>query len=179
MRKLSIPLIIVVTLASLTGFFVVKVSAQCGKVKFRGTVATDEEWGVFVCYGSYWCYVIVEEILYDPNSTLSLGYAVSVCYSESLSLKVGDYVECYGCYWILGACPFQYCGYVACKEDPYYVTVISPVPVGGYSVPINKYTLLTPIAAHIALTAILTAILITIKRKTKEEQNNPRNKHKR
>jgi hypothetical protein len=40
------------------------------------------------------------------------------------------------------------------------------VPVGGYSYPINKYTLLTPIATHIALIAILTTIFITIKRKT-------------
>jgi parallel beta-helix repeat protein len=43
------------------------------------------------------------------------------------------------------------------------------VPVGGYSYPINKYTLLTPIATHIALIAILTATFIKVKRKTKRE----------
>jgi len=48
------------------------------------------------------------------------------------------------------------------------ITVAS-VPVGGYSVPINKYTLLTPIATHIALIAILTTIFITVKRKAKRK----------
>jgi len=46
---------------------------------------------------------------------------------------------------------------------------VSAVPVGGYSYPINKYTLLTPIATHIALIAILTTIFITIKRKAKRK----------
>ena len=46
---------------------------------------------------------------------------------------------------------------------------VAAVPVGGYSYPINKYTLSTPIATHIALTAILTAIFTTIKRKTKRK----------
>jgi len=46
---------------------------------------------------------------------------------------------------------------------------VSAVPVGGYSYPVNKYTLLTPIATHIALTAILTTIFTTIKRKAKRK----------
>ena len=46
---------------------------------------------------------------------------------------------------------------------------VSAVPVGGYSVPINKYTSLTPIATHIALIAILTTIFITVKRKAKRK----------
>jgi len=46
---------------------------------------------------------------------------------------------------------------------------VATVPVGGYSYPINKYTLLTPIATHIALIAILTTIFITIKRKRKRK----------
>jgi hypothetical protein len=50
---------------------------------------------------------------------------------------------------------------------------VATVPVGGYSYPINKYTLLTPIATHIALIAILTAIFITIKRKTTKKTKKP------
>jgi len=46
---------------------------------------------------------------------------------------------------------------------------VSAVPVGGYSYPINKYILLRPIATHIALIAILTTILITVKRKAKRK----------
>jgi hypothetical protein len=46
---------------------------------------------------------------------------------------------------------------------------VATVPVGGYAYSINKYTLLTPIATHIALIAILTTIFITIKRKTKRK----------
>ena len=46
---------------------------------------------------------------------------------------------------------------------------VATVPVGGYSYPINKYTLLTPIATHIALIAILTATFIIVKRKAKRK----------
>ena len=55
---------------------------------------------------------------------------------------------------------------------------VSAVPVGGYSIPIQIPTTAQPATIHIALLTILTAIFITLKRKTKEEQNIPRNKHK-
>jgi len=47
---------------------------------------------------------------------------------------------------------------------------VATVPVGGYSYLINKYTLSTPIATHIALIAIITVIFITTKRKTKKKR---------
>ena len=46
----------------------------------------------------------------------------------------------------------------------------SAVPVGGYSIPINvSMTTTKPVTSYIALLTILTAILITIKRKTKKK----------
>ncbi len=49
------------------------------------------------------------------------------------------------------------------------VSVI-PVPVGGYSVPIKGYTAEKPLTLYLALTAILTTIFITIKRKTHKKK---------
>jgi len=95
-------------------------SAMNGEVKFRGVVATNEEWGEFVCSGSYYCNVTIEEILYDLNNTLSLEDEVTICYNQSLSLEIGDQVECYGYYWKSGGPP-QCVGRVACIGDDYYV----------------------------------------------------------
>lgn len=91
------------------------------EVKFRGTVTADEQWG-WTCYHSYYCDVEIQEILENPNGTLVLNEIVTVCYADSLSLKVGDYVECFGidcrnCSY----CPKQYIYKIACKTDPYYV----------------------------------------------------------
>jgi len=128
MRKLSILLIILlISVVVPLDFFDMEVNGELfgGEVKFRGVVATDERWGDFVCYGSYYCDVIIEEILYDPNNTLLLGYNVSVCYGQSLTLKVGDRVESYGFYYKWGG-PLQCIGYVCCNEDPYYVSLSIP-----------------------------------------------------
>lgn len=46
---------------------------------------------------------------------------------------------------------------------------VSAVPVGGYSIPIQLPTTAKPVNAYFALLTILTAILITIKRKTKKK----------
>jgi parallel beta-helix repeat protein len=46
---------------------------------------------------------------------------------------------------------------------------VTTVPVGGYSVPIQLPTTANPATIHIALLTILTAIFITIKRKTKRK----------
>jgi parallel beta-helix repeat protein len=48
-------------------------------------------------------------------------------------------------------------------------TTVTTVPVGGYSVPIQLPTTANPATIHIALLTILTAIFITIKRKTKRK----------
>jgi hypothetical protein len=95
-------------------------SSSSGEVKFRGFATSAEEWGDFVCYGSYYCNASVGEILSDPNNTLSIGNVVTVCYNDSLSIKVGDYVECYGYYW-KGLGPLQCVGKICCKNDGYYV----------------------------------------------------------
>ena len=47
--------------------------------------------------------------------------------------------------------------------------VVSTVPVGGYSIPIQLPTTAKPVTLHIALLTILTALFITIKRKTKRK----------
>jgi parallel beta-helix repeat protein len=46
---------------------------------------------------------------------------------------------------------------------------VTAVPVGGYSIPIHVRTNTEPIIPYIALTAILTATFIKVKRKTKRE----------
>ena len=47
--------------------------------------------------------------------------------------------------------------------------VVATVPVGGYSVPIQLPTIAKPVTPYIALLTILTAMFITIKRKTKRK----------
>lgn len=100
--------------------FTIHITGNCGEVRLAGLVATDEEWGNFVCYGSYYCNVTVGEILYDANNTLSLGDVVAICYNESLSLGIGDQIECYGIYHKRSG-PLQCIGRVDCRSDPYYV----------------------------------------------------------
>ncbi len=122
-RKISLILTLIINILVVFIFAYATQKAQAsdvGEVKFRGHVTTDEQWGEAVCYGSYYCNVTVEEILYDPNNTLTINDIVTVCYNQSLSLKVGDWAECYGYYWKnLG--PMQYVGIVCCKNNDYYV----------------------------------------------------------
>jgi hypothetical protein len=47
--------------------------------------------------------------------------------------------------------------------------VVSTVPVGGYSIPIQQSTSAKPLTLHIALLTILTALFITIKQKTRRK----------
>lgn len=102
--------------------FSVAADSEYGKeVKFRGVAVTDEEWGETVAYGSYYCEVAIQEILYDPKNALVLGDNVTIAYSGSLSLKIGDEVECYGldCRNDTSS-PKQCYGYVVCKNDLFY-----------------------------------------------------------
>ena len=121
MRRSSMFIIVLGALVSLLVFVPIEVSAQGQEVKFRGIVNSDEEFGGLVCYGSYYCSISVTQILHDPNNTLSPGDVVTICYNKSLSLKTGDPVECYGRYYKIGVCPFQYCGKIVCMKDGYYV----------------------------------------------------------
>jgi len=54
------------------------------------------------------------------------------------------------------------------QSDAARITVAT-VPVGGYSIPIQLPTTANPVTIHITLLTILTAIFITIKRKTKRK----------
>ncbi len=125
------PLIQVLLVVSLTFslFFLFEESFAYGaygeygeiEVRFKGVVTTDEEWGDFVAYGSYYCKVSIEEILYDPNNTLSLSDVVTVCYSEPLFLETEDEIECYGLNCInCSSCPKQFVGKIVCKGNSYY-----------------------------------------------------------
>ena len=110
------------TLCSFAFLYAVEASEFGNEVEFRGIAISDEKWGEIVAYGSYYCEVTVLEVLYDPNSTLSLNDNVTIAYQESLSLHIGDEVKCYGINCInCTACPKQFYGYIVCKPAPYYV----------------------------------------------------------
>lgn len=132
MKLLSIFLLTVVFLLVLTRFQVVEVVAA-DDVKFRGIVLSNEDIAFPICYFMPYCYVLVEEILHDPEDLLDLGVSVSVCYSEIMNLTEGERVEVYGFYFKDGVCPMQFYGHVVCESEyDYYVKRLPPV--GGYSV---------------------------------------------
>jgi hypothetical protein len=120
------------TLSSFVFFSPVEASEFGNQVKFRGLVVSDEKWGEIVAYGSYYCDVTILEVLYDPNSTLSVNDNVTVAYQEPLSLHIGDNVECYGVNCInCPTSPKQCWGYIVCKPSPldptpYYVMRYPP-----------------------------------------------------
>jgi len=93
-----------------------------GEVKFIGTVLTDEKYGQFVCYGSYYVKVRIDKILEGSDLIGNLRSA-EVCYKNKLNLKRGDRVEVYG-YYYGGICPLQCCGRVAACGDSYYIKPI-------------------------------------------------------
>jgi len=89
-----------------------------GDVKFRGNVTTAEQWGDFVCYGSYYVSVQVTKVLDDPLDLLE--DTEEICYSKNMDLKIGEKVEVYGYAW-KGTAPLQCAGRVDARDDPYYV----------------------------------------------------------
>lgn len=94
-------------------------------VCFEGHVKTDEEWGEFVCYGSYYCDVDVERIIYDPDNLL--GRSQTIAYKTQLNLTTCERVRCCGFYYKWGG-PFQCIGYILCK----YVVLIPRLATGVY-----------------------------------------------
>jgi len=103
------------------------VSGQNSPVKFRATVASDEDHGVMsVCYGDYFVEVSINEILEDVNSVLTGITSVQVCYNDAQGLVLGDNVEVYGYYWA-GICPKQLCRRVQILDGSYYI-----IRVRGY-----------------------------------------------
>jgi len=120
MKGLSIRTVVFLAFICLNVYFFAYVSALNGEVKFRGVATTNEEWEETVCYGSYYCNVTVQEILYDPNNTLAVDDEVTICYNQSLPVEAGDQVECNGYYW-KEAGPMQCVGRVECIGNEYYV----------------------------------------------------------
>lgn len=99
--------------------FSVNVAEENGPVKFRGTVIMPEQYGEFVCYGSYYVNVTIEEIL-EGHPLIQDVESVEVCYKEPLNLQIEEKVEVYGYYWG-GVCPLQCCGRVVASGDSYYI----------------------------------------------------------
>jgi len=162
MKFSSIFLLIVVFLLVLTSFQVVEVAAA-GDVKFRGIVLTDEDIAFPICYFMSYCYVLVEEILHDPQDLVDLGFEVSVCYPDMMNLTVGERVEVYGFFWIDGMCPMQLCGHVVCESEyDYYVKRLPPV--GGYSVPMANppFPSSWESYSHVFVSAIALATAVSI-----------------
>lgn len=121
MRKVLWKTVLAAILILLTGlpvFFVEGVAMQefGGYVIFIGHVTTDEAWGEYVCYGSYYCNVSAREIIYDPENLLERAGEYAVCYTPRLSLGVGEEVICLGFYFKYGG-PRQCYRYICCKEE--------------------------------------------------------------
>lgn len=172
MKLLSIFLLTVVFLLVLTRFHVVE-AAVADDVKFRGIVLSDEDSAFPICYGMPYCYVLVEEILHDPEDLLDLGVSVSVCYSEIMNLTEGERVEVYGFYWVFPSnCSLQFCGHVVCEfEYDYYVKLLPPV--GGYSVPTDNPAFPSSLESYsyvfVSAIALATAVSIfKVKHKRKQ-----------
>jgi len=101
---------------------------SCGPVKFRGTVASDEQCGVLpICYGDCFCDVNVGQILDDPCGLLQNVSSVEVCYgTEPLCFKKGDRVEVSGYYWKYFG-PMQCVGRVTTGQTG-YIRLIEFIP---------------------------------------------------
>ena len=110
-----------------------------GEVKFKGTVVTDEKYGQFVCYGSYYVEVKIDEIL-EGSGLIGNLESVEVCYKNKLNLKRGDRVEVYGYYYGGAACPLQCCGRVVAYGNSYYIKpqIITTVfEIGNYNIAVG------------------------------------------
>ncbi len=77
---------------------------ECNKrcpsdVSFTGTATTDELTG-WVCYGTYYCDVIVDKIISDPDNSIDVGSEYTVGYgSNPKHIKSGDKIEVDGSYY--------------------------------------------------------------------------------
>ena len=90
-------------------------------VKFKGTATTDENNVGFICYGSYYCKVKVEELLSNPGNKLKSKNEYTVCYGDSSkNIKTGDKLEVYGEYYHTCG-PFQWVGHIIAYNDGYYI----------------------------------------------------------
>ena len=119
-------------------FYVCRVEEDdCSSVvNFKGTATSDENKDQpFLCYGSYYCKVKVEELLSNPSNRLKVGNEYIVCYgNRSKSIKAGDKVEVYGEYYHTCG-PLQWVGQIIAFDNDYYVKKIS-----SESLSINVWT---------------------------------------
>ena len=114
-----------VSLVGSEEYYLKKTDECASLVKFKGIATTDEDYGEFVCYGSYYCTVKVEEILQDPDSTLEVGNEYTVCYgSTQKDIKAGDKLDVFGDYYPTCG-PLQCVGNIVASGDGYYVEKIS------------------------------------------------------
>ena len=89
-----------VSLAGSDEYYLKKTDECASLVKFKGIATTDEDYGEFVCYGSYYCAVKVEQILQDPDDTLVNENEYQVCYGATQkNIKAGDTLEVSGNYY--------------------------------------------------------------------------------
>ena len=97
-----------VSLIGSEDYYIKKTDECASLVKFKGIATTDEDYGEFVCYGSYYCTVKVEEVLQDPDNTLVRGNEYQVCYGATQkNIKTGDKLEVFGNY-------YPTCGFLQC-----------------------------------------------------------------
>jgi hypothetical protein len=106
--------------------YYIKKADECASlVKFKGSASTDESYGEFVCYGSYYCTVKVEEVLQDPDNILVSGNEYQVCYGATQkNIKTGDKLEVFGDYYPTCG-PLQCVGNIVASGDGYYVEIIA------------------------------------------------------
>jgi len=100
-----------------------------GKVKFKGSVTSNEAYGQAVCYGSYYVDLTIDQIIRDVRSLLVGVTSVQVCYQNPLNLTAGESVEVYGYYW-KGLGPMQMMGRTAASGGAYYIARLAPPPPG-------------------------------------------------
>jgi subtilase family serine protease len=69
-------------------------------VEFIGTATTDELSVWNVCYGTYHCEVVVDEIISDPDNSIQVGSEYTVGYGDdSKYIKSGDKIKVDGSYY--------------------------------------------------------------------------------
>ena len=127
-----------VSLVGSEDYYIKKADDCDSLVKFTGTATTDEDYDEFVCYGSYYCTVKVEEVLQDPDNTLVSGHEYQVCYGATQNnIKTGDKVEVFGNYFPTCG-PLQCVGNIVASGDGYYVEIIAEEAVNFIGVVENE-----------------------------------------
>jgi len=142
--------------------------------------------------GQYYCYTVSAPV--PPLSASINPLSASILAGESVtftSTVSGGYPP-YSYQWYLNGNPVSgatsntwtftpttsgiYYVYLKITDDTGNTTqsetarvTVASVPVGGYSIPINKYTIVRPILTHTALIVMLAFVFVIIRRKNKRK----------